>query len=131
MNKFNFMTKSITLHDGSDAWTLILTLPLLSPINSNKGRREHYSVIYAHYIFPVTISLSHILTLTMPNFLNGIIHLPFLALSIIIFRDIKMKTWTWTIIKFQCALINTQPINFFIIFKSQITPQNNTTGLWK
>ena len=33
------------------------------------------------------------LTLTMPNFLNGIISLPFLALSIIIFRDIKMKTY--------------------------------------
>ena len=36
------------------------------------------------------------LTLIMPNFLNGIIHLPFLALSIIIFRDIKMKTWSWS-----------------------------------
>ena len=33
-----------------------------------------------------------ILTLTMANFLNGIIQLPFLALSIIILRDIKMKT---------------------------------------
>ena len=32
------------------------------------------------------------LALTMPNFLNGIIHLPFIELSIIIFRDIKMKT---------------------------------------
>ena len=31
------------------------------------------------------------LTLTMPSFLNGIIHLPFMELSIIIFRDIKMK----------------------------------------
>ena len=34
----------------------------------------------------------YILTITMPNFLNGIIHLIFLTLSIIIFRDIKMKT---------------------------------------
>ena len=33
-----------------------------------------------------------LLNLTMPNFLNGIIHLQFLALSIINFRDIKMKT---------------------------------------
>ena len=33
------------------------------------------------------------LTLTMLNFLIGIIHLTFLALSIIILRDIKMKTW--------------------------------------
>ena len=32
------------------------------------------------------------LTLTMPNFINGKTHLPFLALSIITFRDIKMKT---------------------------------------
>ena len=32
------------------------------------------------------------LTLIMPNFLNGIIHLTFLTLSIIILRDIKMKT---------------------------------------
>ena len=34
------------------------------------------------------------LTLTMPNILNGIIHLTFLALSITIFRDIKMKSWS-------------------------------------
>ena len=33
-----------------------------------------------------------VLTLTMPNSLNRIIHIPFLALSNIIFRDIKMKT---------------------------------------
>ena len=33
-----------------------------------------------------------VLALTMLNFLNGIIHLLFLALSIIILRDIKMKT---------------------------------------
>ena len=33
------------------------------------------------------------LTLTLPNFLYGIIHLPFLELSIIIFRDVKIKTW--------------------------------------
>ena len=32
------------------------------------------------------------LTLTMPNFLNEIILPTFLALSIISFRDIKMKT---------------------------------------
>ena len=33
-----------------------------------------------------------ILTLNLLNFFNGIIHLPFLELSIIIFREIKMKT---------------------------------------
>ena len=32
-----------------------------------------------------------LLIVTMLNFLNGIIHLPFLKLSIIIFRDIKMR----------------------------------------
>ena len=32
------------------------------------------------------------LTLNMLNFLNGIIHLPFLELFIIVFMDIKMKT---------------------------------------
>ena len=37
-----------------------------------------------------------LLTLTMPNFLNGTIHLTFLALSIIIFRDIKIKTCIWS-----------------------------------
>ena len=41
---------------------------------------------------------SCILTIIMPNFLNGIIHLKVscMHLSIIIFRDIKMKTWSWS-----------------------------------
>ena len=43
----------------------------------------HENVFFSYSIF---------LTLTMPNFLNEIILLTFLALSIIIFRDIKMKT---------------------------------------
>ena len=33
-----------------------------------------------------------VLTLNLVNFLNGVIHLVFLALSIFIFRDIKMRT---------------------------------------
>ena len=37
-----------------------------------------------------------LLTLTMLNFLNEIILLTFLALSIISFRDIKIKTWRWS-----------------------------------
>ena len=37
-----------------------------------------------------------LLTLTMPNFLNGIFHPPFLELSIIIFSDVKMKTQSWS-----------------------------------
>ena len=42
-------------------------------------------------VFNVTDSKAF-LTLTMPDFLNEIILLTFLALSIISFRDIKMKT---------------------------------------
>ena len=36
------------------------------------------------------------LTLNLLNFLNGIIHLPVLEMSIINFRNIKMRTWSWT-----------------------------------
>ena len=36
------------------------------------------------------------LTLHGLNFLNGTIQLPLLDLSIIIFRDIKMRTWSWS-----------------------------------
>ena len=36
------------------------------------------------------------LTFFLLNFSNGIIHLPFLDLSFIIFRDIKIKTWLWS-----------------------------------
>ena len=36
--------------------------------------------------------LNKTLTLTIPNFLNGVIHLSCMELSIIFFRDIKMKT---------------------------------------
>ena len=38
------------------------------------------------------VVVAELLTLTMPNSLNGIVHLTFLALSIILFRDMKMKT---------------------------------------
>ena len=37
-----------------------------------------------------------VLTLTMSNFLNGNIHLPFMELSILIFRVIKMKILSWS-----------------------------------
>ena len=33
------------------------------------------------------------LTLFLMNFLNGVIHVPYLELSIIILRDIKVRTW--------------------------------------
>ena len=36
------------------------------------------------------------LTLTMLYFLNGIILLLFLELFIIIFKDIKMRAWSWS-----------------------------------
>ena len=34
--------------------------------------------------------------LNLLNFLNGIIHLPFFELNIIIVRDIKFWTWSWS-----------------------------------
>ena len=37
-----------------------------------------------------------VLTINLPNYLNVIIHLTFLEPSIIIFRDIKMRTWSWS-----------------------------------
>ena len=36
------------------------------------------------------------LTLNLLNFLNGLVHFPFLELSIVIFRNIKMRTWIWS-----------------------------------
>ena len=44
------------------------------------------NIIYSRHIIYCA------LTLTMPNLINGIIHLQFFALYIINFRDIKMKT---------------------------------------
>ena len=37
-----------------------------------------------------------VLTLIMPNFLNEIILPTFLSLSIIIFKDVKIWTWSWS-----------------------------------
>ena len=36
------------------------------------------------------------LLLNLPNFLNGLVHLPVLELSIINVGDIKMKIWIWS-----------------------------------
>ena len=36
------------------------------------------------------------LTINLLNFLNEIIQFPFLELTIIIFRDIKMRSWSWS-----------------------------------
>ena len=43
-----------------------------------------------------TCSFKFVLTLTMPNFWNEIIHLTFLALSIIILEISRLKTWSWS-----------------------------------
>ena len=43
----------------------------------------------------VSLDTMYNLTLTLLNCLNGIIHLPFLEQSIIIFWDIKMRTFKW------------------------------------
>ena len=42
------------------------------------------------------IFMEIILTLNLLNVLNGIIHLHLLELSIIIFRDIRMQTGSWS-----------------------------------
>ena len=54
---------------------------------------KHCVYKYSLYKKENSIKLSF---LNLLNFLNGIIHLPFLELSIIIFRDIKMRTWKWS-----------------------------------
>ena len=38
----------------------------------------------------------NVFILNLPNFLNGIIHHPFLELYIIIFRGIKLRIWRWS-----------------------------------
>ena len=48
------------------------------------------------HLYIQSIRSSELLTLNLLNFLNGIIHLQFLALPIIIFRDVKMKNWSWS-----------------------------------
>ena len=52
------------------------------------------------------LRISQLLTLTMLNLLNRIIHLAFLAHSIIIFTDIKMKTWSANSIVLGQALLH-------------------------
>ena len=56
------------------------------------GKRNKRKVVNGTVnIKKLNVSLS-LLTLTMPNFLNGLIHLTFSTLSIIMFRDVKMRT---------------------------------------
>ena len=51
--------------------------------------------IYIFISIPSFYSVS--LSLNLLNFLNGITRLPFMALYIRIFRDIKIKTWSWSV----------------------------------
>ena len=55
------------------------------------GKNPRYPPNKGIYTFS---TLFKTLTLSLLNSLNGIIYLPFLKLSIISFRDIKMRTWS-------------------------------------
>ena len=49
------------------------------------------------YMYTKYLTFSYyIITPNLLHFWNGIICLPFLELSVIIHRDIKMKTWSWS-----------------------------------
>ena len=52
-------------------------------------------ILYTLYVYYVLYE-KLFLALYLLNFLNRIIHPSFLELSIIIFRDIKMKTLSWS-----------------------------------
>ena len=60
------------------------------------------------------------LTLTMPNVLNGIIHLTFLALSIIMYRDIIIKMKTLAV----CSCL------FMILLESETVKLSLKPGRW-
>ena len=51
--------------------------------------KSYITLIYQFIYFPV-------LTLNLPNFLNGRIHFHSLELSITILSNIKIKTWSWS-----------------------------------
>ena len=83
--------------DGRDlAWSLNCELALLVEYWRNirkcsAGIGIWWSVVCSVFCF----TSRYVLTLYLLNFLNGIIHLPFMELSIIIFRNSKMKTFLW------------------------------------
>ena len=55
-----------------------------------------FSFNKCHYINTAwNLIVLHSLYLYLLNFSNGIIHVPFLKLSIIIFKDIKVRTSSW------------------------------------
>ena len=54
----------------------------------------HQPVVTRHSLRNTQMQFINRLPLKLLNFLNGIIHLLFLKLSIIIFKDIKIRTWS-------------------------------------
>ena len=70
------------------------------------------------------------LTLNLLNFLNGIIQLPFLDLSIIIFRDIKMITWSWSANSIQPGQTEWMCRLAWLYTGGKICIFSSNTGLW-
>ena len=73
------------------------TCRITIPAAQNFGikRISSFSLICAVYLS----AFCYLLTLNLVNFLNGIVHLPFLELSIINFGDIKLRNWSVNSIK--------------------------------
>ena len=88
----NKIEEGITFQSGLSWWqqnnTKRSTLNMTWPVHS--------------FLFTCLLQLFHneqvIKTFNLLNFLkfNGITHLIFLELSIFVFRDIKIKTWSWS-----------------------------------
>ena len=78
---------------------MVMTLCRALTIDPWAERQIPYIIIYITVETWIEKSLFYTfssLTLNLLNFLNGIIHLPFLDLSIIIFKDTKMRSWSWS-----------------------------------
>ena len=60
-----------------------------------------HNFIWVFYDFKIWLATVHgiiiILTLSLLNFLNRLVHLLFLELSISVFWDIKMTIWSWLV----------------------------------
>ena len=67
----------------------------LSPFYRKKLRLQNNVFCNIHLLHKL------LLTLNLLNFLNGLIHLPFLELSIIIFREIKIA-WISSTVRSDC-----------------------------
>ena len=73
-------------------WTVIFVLRDNNIHNTMNGIYFCYANYTRHKWVHILKALC--LPLNMLNFLNGIIHISFMELSIINFRDIKMRTWS-------------------------------------